>query len=91
MQGQKSLPRGEKSTGEEVVQAQDRHVHCLTTPNVMVLRVGDACLVGVGKCAPHGLRCLCLVPPHGSLDGLESSFVISLYKILKDRHAKAAG
>ena len=27
MQGQKSLPWGEKSTGEEVAQAQGRHVH----------------------------------------------------------------
>ena len=25
-----------------------------TTPNVVVLRVGDAWLVGVGKRAPHG-------------------------------------
>ena len=26
---------------------------------VMILRVGDAWLVGVGKRAPHGFRCLC--------------------------------
>ena len=28
MQGQKSLPWGERSTGEEVAQAEGRHVHC---------------------------------------------------------------
>ena len=43
----------------------------------MVLRVGDAWLVGVGKRAPHGFRCPCLVFPHGSLDRLKSSYVIS--------------
>ena len=30
---------------------------------VVVLRVGDAWLVGVGKRAPHGFRCPCLVSP----------------------------
>ena len=38
--------------------------------DVVVLRVGDAWLVGVGKRAPHGFRCPCLVSPHGSLDRL---------------------
>ena len=32
-------------------------IPALTTPNVTVLRVGDAWLAGVGKRAPHGLRC----------------------------------
>ena len=39
----------------------------------MELRVGDAWLVGVGKRAPHGLRCLWLVSPHCSLDRLKAS------------------
>ena len=43
----------------------------------MVLRVGDAWLVGVGKRAPHGFRCPCLVSPHGSLDRLNSLHIIS--------------
>ena len=37
---------------------------------VVVLRKGDAWLVGVGKRAPHEFRCLWLVSPHGSLDRL---------------------
>ena len=48
-----------------------------TTPIVVVLRVGDAWLVGVGKRAPHGFRCPCLVSPHGSLDRLKSLYIIS--------------
>ena len=40
--------------------------------HVVVLRVGDAWLVGVGKRAPHGFRCLWLVSPHGSLDRLKN-------------------
>ena len=44
----------------------------------VVLRVWDAWLVGVGKRAPHGLRCLWLVSPHGSLDRLKSLCVISI-------------
>ena len=48
--------------------------------SVMVLRVGDAWLVGVGKRAPHGLP-----------DRLKSLCIISLYRILKDRHIRAAG
>ena len=37
------------------------------------LLVGDAWLVGVGKRAPHGLRCICFVSPHhGSLDRLKA-------------------
>ena len=37
-------------------------------------RVGDAWLVVlcVGKRAPHVFRCLGLVSPHGSLDGLKA-------------------
>ena len=42
----------------------------------MVLRVGGAWLVGVGKRAPHGFRSPCLVSPHGSLDRLESIYII---------------
>ena len=30
------------------------------------------CVVGVGKRAPHGFRCLWLVSPHGSLDRLKA-------------------
>ena len=59
MQGQKGLPWGEKSTAEEVAQAQGRHDPCLTTPNVLpstpnvtVLRVGDTWLAGVWKLPP---------------------------------------
>ena len=37
---------------------------------VVVLRVRDAWLVGVGKRAPHGFQRLWLVSPHGSLDRL---------------------
>ena len=44
--------------------------------SVVVFRVGDAWLVGVGKCAPHGFRCPCLVSPHGSLDRLKSLYII---------------
>ena len=36
-----------------------------TTSIVVVLRMGDAWLVGVGKRAPHGFWCPCLVSPHG--------------------------
>ena len=50
-----------------------------TTPIVVVLRVGDAWLVGVGKRAPHGFRCPCLVSPHGSLDRLKSLIHYFLY------------
>ena len=54
---------------------------------VVVLRVGYAWLVGVGKRAPHGFQCPCLVSPHGSLDRLNSLFAFfSLQRILKDRH-----
>ena len=42
------------------------------TVDVMVLRVGDAWLIGVGKRAPHGFRCLWLVSPHGSRDKLKA-------------------
>ena len=47
--------------------------------NVVVLRVGDAWLVGVGKRAPHGFRCPCLVSPHGSLDRLEAYTLFPLH------------
>ena len=43
----------------------------------MVLRVGDAWLVGVGKRASLGFRCPCLVSPRGSLDRLKSLYIIS--------------
>ena len=46
-------------------------------PYVVVLRVGNAWLVGVGKRAPHGFRCPCVVSPHGSLDRLKSLYIIS--------------
>ena len=62
-----------------------------TTPNVVVLRVGDAWLVGVGKRAPHGFRCLWLVSPQCSLDTQKLLYIISLHGILKDRHIGAAG
>ena len=51
---------------------------------VVVLRVGDAWLVGVGKRAPHEFRCPCLVSPHGSLDRLNRLLHYFLYiKLLK--------
>ena len=34
-------------------------------------------MVGVGKRAPHGFRCPCLVSPHDSLDRLKSLYIIS--------------
>ena len=46
---------------------------------VIVPRVGDAWLVGVGKRAPHGFRCLWLVSPHGSLDGLKAYSLFRLH------------
>ena len=48
-----------------------------TTSIVVVLRVGDAWLVGVGKRAPHRFQCLWLVSPHGSLDRLKSLYILS--------------
>ena len=48
------------------------HISWVPWRVVVVLRVGDAWLVGVGKRAPHGVRCPCLVSPHGSLDRLKS-------------------
>ena len=45
--------------------------------DVVVLRVGGAWLVDVGKRAPHGFRCPCLVSPQGSLDRLKNSYIIS--------------
>ena len=61
---------------------------------VVVLRVGNAWLVGVGKRAPHGFRCPCLVSPHGSLDRLKSLYIISSTLNSKDgqnrpRHDRA--
>ena len=47
--------------------------------DVVVLRVGDAWLIGVGKRAPHGFRCPCLFSPLGSLDRLRSLYIIYLY------------
>ena len=46
---------------------------------VMVLRVGDAWLIGVGKRAPHEFRCLWLVSPHGSLDRLKAYALFPLH------------
>ena len=43
----------------------------------MVLRVGDAWSVSVGKRAPHGFRSPCWVSPHGSLDRLKRLYIIS--------------
>ena len=45
--------------------------------SAVVLRVGDAWLVGVGKRAPHGFQCPCLVSPHGSPDRFRSLCIIS--------------
>ena len=77
MQGEKSFPWGEKSTGEKVTQPKVDTFTAPTTPIVEVLRVGDAWVVGVGKRAPHGFRCPCLVSPYGSLDRLKSIYIIS--------------
>ena len=74
MQGQKSLPWGEKSTGRRSRKPKVDTVLPMT-PNVIVLRVGDAWLVGVGKGAPHGFRCLWLVSPHDSLAKLKAYFL----------------
>ena len=77
MQGQKSLPWGEKSTGRTSRKPKVDMFLALTTPIVTVLRVGDAWLVGVGKCAPHGLRCLyVLVSPHGALARLKAYYAL---------------
>ena len=46
---------------------------------VVVLRVGGAWLVGVGKRAPHGLRCLWLASPYGSLDRLKAYTLFPLH------------
>ena len=51
MQGPENLPWEEKNTGEEVAQAQGRHVLSATL-NVMVFRVEDASFVVVGKRTP---------------------------------------
>ena len=36
-------------------------------------------LVGAGKRAPHGFRCLWLVSPHGSLDRLKCFYALFPY------------
>ena len=54
-----------------------------TTPMVVVVRVGDAWLVGVGKRAPHAFRWPGLVSPHGSLGTLEGLYIISSTSISK--------
>ena len=46
---------------------------------VMVLRVGDAWFVGVGKRAPYEFRCLWLVSPHGSLERLKAYTLFPLH------------
>ena len=48
--------------------------------HVVVLREGDAWLVGVGRRAPHGFRWPCLVSPHGSLDRLNCLFALFPYR-----------
>ena len=58
---------------------------------VTVLRVGDAWLVGVGKRAPHGLRCLYSALHGLSLARLKAYYIciISLHGMLKDRRNRA--
>ena len=79
MQGEKSLPWREKSTGEKVTKPKVDTFTATTSPIVVVLRVGDAWLVGVGKRAPHGFRRPCLVSPHGSLDTLKSLYGVHYF------------
>ena len=57
---EKSLPLGEKSNGEDRRSRKSKAdtFTAPTTPMVVVLREGDAWLVGVGKRAPHGFHCL---------------------------------
>ena len=54
-------------------------VGCSGTPSE------DAWLVGVGKRAPHGFRCPCLVSPHGSLDRLKAYTFFPLHWTIKYR------
>ena len=69
-----------RAPGEKVTQPKVDTFTAPTTPIVVVLRVGDAWLVGVGKRAPHGFRCPSLVSPHGSLDVLNSLFALFPYR-----------
>ena len=56
---------------------------------VMLLRVGDAWLVGVGNLALHGFRCLWLISPHGSLHRLKIyALLVPVYLTLKLRQSK---
>ena len=48
-------------------------------------------LVGVGKRAPHGFQCPCLVSPHGSLDRLKSLYIISSSLDSKRQTTQALG
>ena len=60
----------------------ERTVQCEDSTQVIrvvVLRVGAAWLVGVGKRAPHGSRCLWLVSPHGSLGRLKTYALFPLH------------
>ena len=57
----------------------------------MVLRVGNAWLVSVGKRAPHGFRFPCFVSPHASLDRLTSLFTSFPYKGYKNTDIKGLG
>ena len=57
---------------------------------VVVLRVGDAGVVGIGKRAPHGFRCPCLVSPHGSLDRLKAYLYIISSTLNSKRQTKQA-
>ena len=58
--GHPSLPQRADYMSSAVIPALRRVTFLPTTPNAMILRVGDAWLVGVGKRALHGFRCLYL-------------------------------
>ena len=72
-----------QSTADLLVQAH--HQRCATPSCTTVLtmqwysRVGDAWLVGVGKRASHGFRCLWLVSRHGSVDRLKIFYALFPY------------
>ena len=81
--GQLGPRAGLPSRGQRVLLTQENSLtrnftaRQASQETVVVLRVGDAWLVGVGKRAPHGFRCPCLVSSHGSLDRLKSLCIIS--------------
>ena len=72
-----SKRHGYRSISDDVSSIIGCYISCNEAFNEVVLRVGDAWLVGVGKRAPHGFRCPCLASPHGSLDRLKSLYIIS--------------